>query len=173
MGISDYLRGLRASVGSELLLLPSVAGIVRDAGGRVLLQRRADDGTWGLPAGAIDPGEAPARAVVREVWEETGLLVEPERVAGVFGGADGFRFTYPNGDRVEVTVIVFDCRVVGGALGGRDDETVGLAYFEPDAIPALKADYPRELFARPETERALFRWSAAWAAELAATDRDS
>ena len=55
-----------------------------------LLQRRNDDGSWSLPAGAIDPGEGPAQAVVREAYEETGLHVVPEKVAGVFGG-EGFR----------------------------------------------------------------------------------
>ena len=75
MAISDYLRDLRALVGGRLLLLPGVAGIVRDAEDRVLFIRRADNGEWGLPAGAIDPGETPAEAVAREVREETGLEV--------------------------------------------------------------------------------------------------
>ena len=39
-----------------------------------------------MTAGAIDPGETPAQAVVREVREETGLIVEPVAIAGVFGG---------------------------------------------------------------------------------------
>ena len=34
----------------------SIVGTVRDASGAVLFQRRADDGTWGLHAGAVDPG---------------------------------------------------------------------------------------------------------------------
>ena len=69
MPISAYVRGLRARVGRELLLVPGVAAVVRDGAGRVLAQHRADNGVWGLPGGAIDPGEAPACAVVREVRE--------------------------------------------------------------------------------------------------------
>jgi 8-oxo-dGTP pyrophosphatase MutT (NUDIX family) len=149
--------------------VPSIAAIVRDPAGRVLLQRRSDNGAWGLPAGAIDPGEAPALALVREVWEETGLVVAPERIAGVFGGADGFRFVYPNGDRIETTVVVFECRVLGGELGGRDDETIELRYFAPDEMPPLAAGYPRDLFGAALGREAVFQWDPGWSGR----DRDA
>ena len=148
MPISPYLRDLRAVVGPRLLLLPGVSAIVRDADERVLFMRRADDGRWGLPAGAIDPGESPAEAIAREVREETGLVVRPARVAGVFGGA-GYRHRYPNGDEVEWTVAVFDCEVVGGELAPRDGEALELRYFAPEEAPTLQLPYPRSLFERP------------------------
>ena len=144
MPISDYLRDLRALVGSRLLLLPGVAGIVRDAEDRVLFIRRADNGEWGLPAGAIDPGETPPEAVAREVREETGLEVRPVRVAGVFGGR-GFRVRYENADEAEYTVIVFDCVVIGGTLSPGDGEALELRYFAPHEAPELMVAYPRTL----------------------------
>jgi 8-oxo-dGTP pyrophosphatase MutT (NUDIX family) len=149
--ISEYLRALRGAVGARLLLVPGVAALVRDEAARVLLLRRADDGRWGLPAGAIDPGESPAQAVVREVREETGLVVRPTRVAGVFGGR-GFRHRYPNGDEAEYTVVVFDCEVTGGELGSRDGEALELRYFAADEIPQLRVRYPRALFDRPRSD---------------------
>lgn len=152
MPISDYLRDLRARVGSRLLLLPGVAAIVRDAHDRVLFIRRADNGKWGLPAGAIDPGETPAEAVAREVREETGLDVRPTRVAGVFGGA-GFRVHYENGDEAEYTVIVFDCEIVGGELSAADGEALELRYFSPDEAPAPQVAYPRSIL-RPRRDAA-------------------
>src|ERR1700710_1142172 len=94
MGISPYMKALRERVGDRLLLVPCVAAVIHDSEGRILLQR-GTHGSWSLPAGGIDPGEAPAQAVIREVWEETGLRVRPDRVLGVFGGADGFRLVYP------------------------------------------------------------------------------
>ena len=135
---------MRGLIGTRLLLLPAVAALIRDGEGRILLQRRADDGRWNLPAGAIDPGESPDEAVVREVLEETGLEVSPVRVAGVFGGPDGFRHRYPNGDEVEFTAIVFECAVVGGSLCADDDETAELGWFRLDARPPLSIEYPLE-----------------------------
>lgn len=148
MPISPYLRELRTVVGPRLLLMPGVAAIVRDASERVLFMHRADDGRWGLPAGAIDPGESPAQAIVREVREETGLDVRAIRVAGVFGGL-GFRHRYPNGDEVEWTVTVFECEIAGGELAPQDGEALALRYFTPEEAPSLQLPYPRRLFDRP------------------------
>lgn len=145
MSISEYVQSLRDRLGSRLLLLPGVAAVVRDDRGAVLLHRRADDGRWSLPAGAIDPGETPARAVEREVREETGLLVEAREVLGVFGGPE-CRHTYPNGDETEYTVIVFGCRTVGGELQAKDGEATEFEYFLPEEIPPLAIPYPPELF---------------------------
>lgn len=102
--------------------MPSVAAIIRDAGGRVLLVRSAEGGAWSLPAGAIDPGEAPEAAVVREAGEETGLEVTSTRLVAAVGRAS-FRVRYSTADEVEYTVCVFECAVRPGtpeAVGGRD-----------------------------------------------------
>jgi len=145
MAISDYLKNLRVKIGHDLLLLPSVAAIIRDEQGRILLQEKLD-GVWSLPAGAIEPDETPAQAIVREVWEETGLIVRTLCNAGVFGGADGFRFTYSNGDAVEYTVVLFECEKVGGELGGRDDETIKLEFYAPAEMPLLPISSHAKLF---------------------------
>jgi 8-oxo-dGTP pyrophosphatase MutT (NUDIX family) len=166
MPISDYLAGLRAKVGTDLILLPGVSAIVRDAEGRVLLGRRSDDNRWGLPAGAIDPGEEPARAVIREVFEETGLRVRPERLVAVLGGREFFH-KYPNGDEVEPTTSVFECRIIGGSLGCQDQEATELRFFDPGELPDLVGPYRRELltavarFAEP-----YFQWEEQWLEQL-------
>jgi len=56
-----------------MLLVPSITGLVFDDDHRVLLVRHSNGGVWVAPGGAIDPGEAPQDALVREVWEETSL----------------------------------------------------------------------------------------------------
>lgn len=143
------------------MLLPSVAGVVRDSAGRILIQKRSDNGRWDLPAGMVDPGEAPAQTLVREVLEETGLVVVPEQLLGVFGGP-GFRFTYPNGDQAEYTITVFGCRPLGGELRPLDGEASELRFVEPGEMPELLPKYPRELFTRALGAPPLFAWSEAW-----------
>jgi 8-oxo-dGTP pyrophosphatase MutT (NUDIX family) len=145
MGMSDFYRRLRERAGADLLLIPAVAVVVRDGSGWILIQQQPD-GSWSLPAGAIEPGEAPAQAVVREAYEETGLHVRPERIVGVVGGSS-CRVRYENGDEVEYVVTVFDCSIVGGDLLQASDETRCLAFVRPqEAISRLSFPYPEAVF---------------------------
>lgn len=59
------------------------AAVIDDAG-RVLLTRREDFEVWCLPGGAPEPGESLAAAAVREVAEETGLVVRLTRLVGIY-----------------------------------------------------------------------------------------
>jgi ADP-ribose pyrophosphatase YjhB (NUDIX family) len=127
MAMSPHVRRLRAAVGTELLVLPSVTGIVFDDRDRILLVRQAESGVWSAPGGAVDPEETPANAVVREVWEETGLYVDPIRILGVYGGPSCL-VTYPNGDRTIYVMTAFECRVRGGVLQATSDETTAAAF---------------------------------------------
>ncbi|WP_455644304.1 hypothetical protein [Paenibacillus chitinolyticus] len=49
MGMSDYYRNLREKVGSERIFVPSVAGIVRNEPGDILLQNKGNGEKWSLP----------------------------------------------------------------------------------------------------------------------------
>ncbi|GAA0527684.1 NUDIX domain-containing protein [Paractinoplanes ferrugineus] len=132
MPASPYVTALRAHIGTDLLLLPGVSAVVRDEPGRILLMRRTDDGTWGLPAGMVEPGEQPADAAVREVLEETGVRVEIERL----GGVDMHESVYPNGDRCHYLVAWFRCRPTGGQARPDGEESLEVGWFPPDALPA-------------------------------------
>jgi 8-oxo-dGTP pyrophosphatase MutT (NUDIX family) len=145
MGMSDFYRGLRERIGPDLLLIPAVAAVIRENDGRILVQQK-HDGSWSLPAGAVEPGETPSQAIVREVREETGLRVRPARVAGVVGGGR-CRVRYPNGHQVEYVVTVFDCAVVGGRLLETGEETLRLAFLNPaQALSRLSFPYPAAIF---------------------------
>ena len=97
MSISVHLARLRAVVGHDLLLLPSVSVLPVDQAGRLLLVRHAghDDG-WGVLGGAVEVGESPAQAAVRETREEIGVEVRLVRLLDVLGGPD-YEVSYPNG----------------------------------------------------------------------------
>jgi len=65
-------------------LLPVVAVAMTDAQGRVLIAQRPFDkehgGLWEFPGGKIEPGESPEAALVRELGEELGVTIAPERL---------------------------------------------------------------------------------------------
>lgn len=146
MPMSPYYRALRAKIGSMPIFSPSVAAVIRNDRGDVLFQKpRGSTNVWSLPAGAIELGETPAMAVVREVYEETGLRVEPVSILAVLGG-DAWHFTYPDGNQVEYVVVVFACRVLSGDLGCLDGESEELRYFDPENRPLLALPYPDDVF---------------------------
>jgi 8-oxo-dGTP pyrophosphatase MutT (NUDIX family) len=149
MAMSPYYRRLRQLVGQQLLMMPGVAAVIRDDAGRLLLQEQADGEGWSLPGGAIEPGESPTQALRREVLEETGLIVEPQRILGVFGGSE-FRHTYPNGDAVEYLAVLYRCSVKGRGSAPIDPETVSLRYFGVADMPRLALPYPEEILFGPE-----------------------
>jgi 8-oxo-dGTP pyrophosphatase MutT (NUDIX family) len=134
--MSPYVRELRARIGSARLLLPSVTALVFDDAGRLLLVRQRDGEVWSTPGGAIEPDESPADAMVREAWEETGLLVEPVGIAGVYGGGECV-VRYPNGDETQYVMIVFHCAVRGGSPRADGEETLEARYVGADEARAL------------------------------------
>ena len=57
------------------------------------------------------------------------------------------RFTYPNGDQIEVVATLFACRVLGGRLRAEGEETLALDYFDLASLPPLFPPYPHALLA--------------------------
>ncbi|MEU2510868.1 NUDIX domain-containing protein [Streptomyces syringium] len=135
MATPDFIREIRATAGHQLLWMPGVSTIVFDDEGRVLLGRRSDSGEWSIIGGIPEPGEQPAAAVVREVYEETAVHVVPERVLLVQALE---RITYPNGDVCQFMDICFLCRYVSGEARVNDDESLEVGWFELDALPPME-----------------------------------
>jgi 8-oxo-dGTP diphosphatase len=130
---SEYVTGLRAKVGSGLIMFPTVTAVIFNDLGEVLLHQRADNGRWTLIAGMMDPGEQPADAVVREAEEETAVQVKIQRLAGVAL----HEVTYPNGDYCQMVNTWFRCRAVGGSARVNDSESLAVEWFALDALPDL------------------------------------
>jgi ADP-ribose pyrophosphatase YjhB (NUDIX family) len=137
VGIAAHIARLRAVVGHELLLLPSVSVLPVDEAGRILLVRESgrDDG-WGTVGGAVEPGESPAAAAIREAREEIGADVQLIGLLDVLGGPD-YEVTYPNGDRVAYVAAVYEARIVGGSPAPGDGELSEVGWFTPDELPAV------------------------------------
>ncbi|WP_041840793.1 NUDIX hydrolase [Actinoplanes friuliensis] len=135
MPASDYVKGLRARVGHDLIMFPTVSAIVLNDRGEILLGQRSDNHQWSVIAGMMDPGEQPADALVREVEEETGVQVTIERLAGVAL----HEVTYVNGDRCHMVNTWFRCRAIGGEARVNDSESIAVGWFAPDALPEMNA----------------------------------
>ena len=130
------MRRLRTKVGPDLVLLPSVSVLAFDETARVLLVRSAETGQWVVPGGAMEPGETPADAAVREVWEETGVRVALTGLLGVYGGAE-FHVRYGNGDEVAFVMSAFEGRPLGGAPRPDGEETLEARYVAPAQVAGL------------------------------------
>lgn len=137
MGIDAHVARLRAVIGHDLLLLPSVSVLPVDGSGRLLLVRHAglDDG-WGILGGAVEPGESPSAAAVREAREEIGVEVQLTRLLDVLGGPD-YEVRYPNGDRVAYVTAVYQASIITGSPAINDGELSELAWFETAQLPGL------------------------------------
>ena len=135
MPISEYIKNIRAKIGNDRLLLPGVTAVVINDRDEILLQLRRDTETWAPPSGGLEPGETVADCAVREVFEETGIVVVPENVVAVLSGKEYF-VTYPNGDRMATVTTVFSCRPSDDAAPHvNDDESRDIRYFRSDALP--------------------------------------
>lgn len=98
-----------------------VGAVVLDAERRVLLVLRGGipmQGEWSLPGGVLETGETMIEGMKREIFEETGLRVEPMRFAGVYD-----RILLDSAGRPQYHYVLVDhvCRVVGGELRAGDD----------------------------------------------------
>lgn len=134
MPIPEYIRQIRQKIGHDLLYMPGVVAVINNAAGETLLQRRSDNGLWSLVGGILEPGEEPANAIAREVWEETAMRVDPYQIIGVYSEPDAL-VRYPNGDEMMFLTVVFACRPIDGTPQIADDESTDIRYFRPDALP--------------------------------------
>lgn len=137
MPASEYVLSLRERIGTDLLLLPTVAVLARDEVGRLLLVRHVESGKWATVGGAIEPDESPVDAAVREAQEEAGVTVAIGRLLTALGGPQ-YRLTYPNGDQCSVVSRVYEATVTGGEPRPDNDETSEVRWFDLDELESLE-----------------------------------
>jgi 8-oxo-dGTP pyrophosphatase MutT (NUDIX family) len=134
--VSPYIKRIRESVGSALILVPAVSTLVSDDEGRVLLVYESDQDAWSTPGGSVDVDERPEDAARREVLEETGFVVRLDGIVTVLGGPE-FRTHYKNGDEVAYVATVYRGVVTGGAARPDADEVTAVEWFAVDALSTI------------------------------------
>jgi ADP-ribose pyrophosphatase YjhB (NUDIX family) len=125
----EWLATVGDGVAGYITPKVAVAAVVGNEAGEILLTQRADSGIWLYPVGWADVGYSPSEIAVKEVYEETGIEVEPVSLIAVLDGMRlGFAFT-------PLYSLVFHCRMIGGELAGHPLETRQVGFFSRDALP--------------------------------------
>jgi 8-oxo-dGTP diphosphatase len=106
----------------------SVAGVVIDEEGRALIIQRRDNGNWEPPGGVLEHGETIEDGLRREIYEETGIKIEPGPLTGVYQNM-----------RRNIIALVFRCRPVAGQLT-ENDEAAAFRWAGPDEIRDLMTE---------------------------------
>jgi putative endonuclease len=121
------------------------AGALVERGGRLLLVKRGIEpyqDCWDIPGGFLEADEHPEAGAVREVEEETGLLVEPTDLFGIYMG----RYSHGSGGDFCLN-IYYSAEVIGGDPRPGDD-AADLAWFSPDDLPGRIAfDHANQVLA--------------------------
>jgi len=112
--------------------------IIEDS--RVLLVKRAHpplQAQWSIPGGVLEVGELVREAAIREAREETGLIVEPEALLGVYD-----RVLRNAEQRVQYHYVLIDflCRQVGGELLAADDAAEARWFRREELLPLNLAE---------------------------------
>ena len=128
-----YIMDLRKIVGHRKLLMPG-AGVFPIRDGKVLLQRRKDNGLWGDHGGSVELSEKVEDAVRREMQEETGLLPGKLEFLGIYSGPE-MDYVYPNGDQVSIIGMYFTCTDFSGTVRLQAEEVTELKWFPLDQLP--------------------------------------
>ena len=134
------LDGMIDHVGNQLTkmpdeIAPGAAAVLISSDNEVLLQRRADNGQWALPAGRHDIGESSEACAIRECWEETGIMTRAKRLVGIYSDpGDHNILKYPNGYVVHYVMAVYEVEYVSGEITVSSESTE-VDYWPLSALP--------------------------------------
>jgi 8-oxo-dGTP pyrophosphatase MutT (NUDIX family) len=128
-----YISELRKLVGTTPIIMTGACVLLCDSG-RLLLQRRTDNGLWGSPGGSMELGETLEDVAKRELLEETGLVARQLTLMHVFSGPELY-YKYPNGDEVYNIVAAYICTDYEGDLQMDNNEVSELVFFDFTSLP--------------------------------------
>lgn len=121
----------------------AASAVVTDDAGRILLQRRTDNGLYALPGGTMDLGESLPGTTVREVQEETGLDVEITGLVGTYTDPRHI-IAYSDGEVRQQFNVCFTARITGGELR-ISNESTDLQFVSPTEIENLPIHHTQRL----------------------------
>jgi ADP-ribose pyrophosphatase YjhB (NUDIX family) len=130
----SYIQELRRVAGNMPIIMVGATVLILNSENKLLMMRRTDNDCWGVPGGAMEPGEHIEDTARRETREETGLEVKSMRLFNVFSGPELF-YRYPNGAEVYNVSIVYVADDAKGPLIIDPSEHSEAEYFPFDQLP--------------------------------------
>lgn len=132
--MTGYLGELRKKVGHAPIITSAVVVLIYQDG-KVLLQKRTDNGKWALHGGSMEIGETLKEAAVREVQEEIHITPRKLELFGIYSGKK-MHLIYPNQDEVYAIDHVFFCTEYEGEPEIDQDEVSKVQWFDKDKLPS-------------------------------------
>ncbi|MBM7616711.1 ADP-ribose pyrophosphatase YjhB (NUDIX family) [Weissella uvarum] len=136
MVMENYFKHLRSQIGHEEIIMPGVAGILFDeTRTKILLEQRGDGEIgWSLVGGMQNLNESAMTSLQREFKEEANIDVAIKALIGI---DTNFHHTFPNGDKAQIPMTLFEVEQTGGTLHADGDETTQLTYVPLSSHPKM------------------------------------
>jgi ADP-ribose pyrophosphatase YjhB (NUDIX family) len=132
--MESYIKKLRLIAPDEFLILNATAVVITNEKNEILLQKRSDNGLWGLPGGLFELADSISQCAIREVKEETNLDIFLDKFIGVF--VNPF-MRWKECDKAKVFSFAFTANITGGELRVNDSESSDLKYFSYEKLPTI------------------------------------
>ena len=133
----SYISEIRKKVGHNRILSVACGALLENEKEEILLQFRKDTRNFGVPGGNIELGEKVIDALIREVMEETGIVLSKEscKLFGIYSG-EPLIMIYPNQDEVQYVNIIFHCKISSNAkIIPQDEESIFLKFYSKTSLP--------------------------------------
>ncbi len=134
----DLLDNFSAQPGYATPKIDVRGAVIKDE--KLLLVQECTDKRWAMPGGWADVGKSPAEMVIREIREESGFIVKPCKVIGIY---DANRSGRPM-QFYHAYKILFLCQLIGGQAR-TSNETLDVGFFAFDQLPPLSLNRTNEM----------------------------
>ena len=115
------------------------ANAIITCGGKLLLEKRRDSDTWGLPGGGVKKQETELQAIVREIREELGLRIPPERFRKLaVYGEPGRIAAFRDGSIWRMVIVVYRYEFPEEPVLRISSESKELRFFSKEEIPGIE-----------------------------------